>query len=229
MPFKKPPSRKGRPAGPELPKALVDLLNYLWPEGIIQVFQLQESAFWDLHSKLDRKLRGIKEVRVLFERPPEQPVELPDDPENGVVLLLDEPARSYYLYFLSPTRPEYHYRIDRSPAGQGDIGLVLALSLVAPVAMMRSARREVFADGTTLDPDITGDSGLAPVTVPLGTELAIDSLIQSVTRIMDAAGIMVLPPALLQVPVDWLTADPDLALDGPVTVRDAFFFSERSA
>ncbi len=227
MPSKKTPSRKGRPAGPELPKALVDLLNYLWPEGVIQMFQLQESAFWDLHPKLDRKLRGIKGVRVVFERPPEQPVELSEDPDDGVVLLLDEPARSYYLYFLSPTRPEFHYRIDRTPAGQGDIGLVLALSLVAPVAMMRGARREDFEDGTTLVPEVTGDNALAPVTLPPGSEPIIDSLIQSITKIVDAAEIMVLPPALLQVPVDWLTADPDLALDGPVTVQDAFFFSER--
>ena len=229
MPSKKTPSRKGRPAGPELPKALVDLLNYLWPEGVIQMFQLQESAFWDLHPEIDRKLRGIKGVRVLFERAPEQPVESSEDPDDSVVLLLDEPVRSYYLYFLSPIRPEFHYHIDRTPAGQGDIGLVLALSLVAPVAMMRSARREVFEDGTTLDPDITGDSGLASVTVPPGSESVADSLIQSVTRIMEAAEIMVLPPALLQVPVDGLTADPDLALEAPVTVRDAFFFSERCA
>jgi hypothetical protein len=228
MPSKRIPSRKSRPAGPELPKALVDLLDYLWPDGVIQMFQLQESAFWDLHPKLDRKLRGIKEVRVLFERLPEHPIELPDDPEDGEVLLLEEPMRSYYSYFMSPARPEFHYRIDRTPAGHGDIGLVLALSLVAPVAMMRSARREVFEDGTTLDPDITGESGLASVTLPPGSEPAANSLIQSVTRIMDAAEIMVLPPSLLQVPVAWLTADPDLAVEGPVTVRDAFFFAERS-
>ena len=227
MPSKKTPSRKGRPAGPELPKALVDLLDYLWPDGVIQMFQLQESAFWDLHPKLDRKLRAIKGARVLFERPPEQSVELSEDPEDGVALLLDEPMRSYYLYFLSPACPEFHYRIDRTPAGHGDIGLVLALSLVAPVAMMRSARRESFSDGTTVIPDITGDNALAPVTLPPGSEPIIDGLIQSITKIVDAAEIMVLPPALLQAPVEWLTANPDLALDSPVTVRDAFFFSER--
>src|SRR6478672_10004651 len=155
------PRKQSKPASaqpkrnPKIPSPIMDAIDRAWPRGIVEYFDKDESYFWDLQDKLERKLRSIKGANITFERPAKGETEWSRDEFGDEDLpLSQEEDRSFHLYFLVPSGDEFRYKVEQEPMfmdseedealevdenglvkGEGHSGFAVGISLVAPIGI----------------------------------------------------------------------------------------------
>jgi hypothetical protein len=250
-----------------LRKDVQEVLGRLWPDGIVEApFDPDESYFCVVHPKLERAFHRIPHAQLLQEREPaggpiwwdgSDPEEDPPDEQLR--------SRSYHLFFVSPkgepftfdaeaesiTEPEFLTEefeeagwgegppVGRIP-GSGRTGWVVAVSLLAPLAVIELGDVITYDDGSTTDAEIE-DYGEAEDGKRIDPEelfrtthnaeayQALVKLRAQISGILEKRGIAVLPAEEWRKTAPWLRGGEDTlpGIEGrAIRVLDAFFFEE---
>ena len=239
--------KKTRPQQIDLPKYIADAIRDAWPDGVINLsLDWDDALFSEMYPKLKAGLSQIRRGAVLFEREPEggprwDETSNPDeDPPDW-----DDELRSYGLFFVSSIDERLQYAtdtiepdeegIERRVQGEGRIGYVVAVSLVAPFAVVALNQLELFENGTRSEPDV------APHIFDVdgrkvdpenhyrelfdeGAFTVLKGLRAQIVRVLDKFAVAVISEEDLDRHVRWLRAGEDVIAGKPITVRDAFFF-----
>jgi hypothetical protein len=240
-------------------------IDRIWPDGIVEMpLDQDESYFFELQPKLSRALRRIRNTRLVYEHEADGgPVWWEDsDPEEDPPDE-SEPSRSYHTFFISPdsegftfeteaegiTEPEF-MTDDFAEAGWGEdppvsrisgkgrTGWVVAVSLLAPFAVIELGEMVAFEDGITTEAEIesygqTADGELIDPeknfqkVYGARAYKTIMSVRAKIADIVEGFGIAVLPSDEWKKPAPWLRGSEEtlIGLDGKaIRVLDAFFF-----
>jgi hypothetical protein len=232
---------------PKLPTFLADAIGRAWPDGVVEMIDLEEAPLREACAKLKGRLSRIPGSDLVFEREAAgrprwgENADSDEDPPEW-----DEPARSYHLFFLSPKDRHYSFDtetvepddegIEQRFAGQGRIGHVVAVSLVAPFALVAIDQFEVFESGSYSEPsaeahlfDLDGtrldmERHYMDVFEEEGP-LVMQGLAkqrEKIARILKALAISIIPEKHLNTPVPGLRAGEGVLKDPkgtPLTVR----------
>lgn len=244
-----------KPRKTDIRQDILDAIRKAHPDGIIYLeYDEEESYLYDMVPALERKLRRIKGTTILYERPPagedaSSESEEAFDDSMDEEFAIDDLSYSYYLYHLGFSDPEFSYETDtvnpddedvmQTVAGVGWIGCSVAVSVVAPFAVITLCDMEFFDDGSRTIPDIPpslfGMDG-KPLDMDehyretMGEAAAqrIRALRDEIAGILDEFDISVMPEDELCKPVPGLRADPEVFAgleDGTgLSVQDAFFY-----
>jgi hypothetical protein len=174
----------GHSRGPEagdIPKYILEALKRAYPDGLIEMpITDEEASFWEIHPKLKQGLSRLKGVSLIYERKPEggplwnEGFDPDEDPPDW-----SENSRSYHLFFLSPDDPKFTYETEEEQpeqkvfgreepdeegsaeegltetlAGTGRVGCSVAISLVAPFALITPDHMETFEGGSFTEPNL---------------------------------------------------------------------------
>jgi hypothetical protein len=242
-----------------------EAIDRIWPDGIVEMsFDPDESYFFELHPKLSRAFRRIRNMRLVYERAADggpvwwEESDPEEDPPDEI-----ERSRSYHTFFVSPvgegftfeteaegvTEPEFMTN-DFAEAGWGEeppvsrisgtgrAGWVVAVSLLAPFAVIELGDMVAFEDGNTTEAEIES-SGQTPDGERIDPEKifrevygtraykTIVSLRAKIADILEGFGITVLPAEEWRKPAPWLRGSEEtlVGLGGrAIRVLDAFFF-----
>ena len=251
--------------GADLRRDVREAIDRIWPEGIVEpVFDVDESYFFDLHAKLSKALWRIGNTRPTHEREADKSPDLWDesDPDEYPPDDIDG-RRTYHTFFISPAGEAFTFEAEAEElvepdcmtgdfaeadweeelpmsavAGSGTTGWMVAVSLLAPFAVIELSHMIVYDDGTVSEPQIefhgqTEDGDLidpeqafreAHGARPYQTLVRLRSRIAG---ILERFGIGVLPAEEWRKPVPWLRGSEEALIgrDGmAVRVLDAFFF-----
>jgi hypothetical protein len=236
----------------QISKGILDLLHQTFPEEVVEMtVTAEESYLADVYPKLTAKLWKIRGAVLLYERQPNPEPEWADGDDPFEDPPLDtELSASYHLFFLALADKRFTYESEdeaedehgelQKLTGQGRLGCAMAVSVLAPVAVVRFDTMEQYDDGSSTLPDIW-DNIFALDGQPIPPEVhiqerfgsqavrALTSLRNRLTKVLEALGIALLPAAEACKPVAWLKAGEDAfvgeaAVGKPITVQDAFFF-----
>jgi hypothetical protein len=158
-----------------------DVIDRVWPGGIVEMsFDPDESYFYEVHPKLPRAFHHIKNVHLVHEREADGgPVwwdqsDPEEDPPDEI-----ERSRSYHLFFVSPEGKNFEFETEAEGFAEPELtgeefeeagwedspiearipgtvrtGWVVAVSLLAPFAVIELGDVATFEDGSTTEPDI---------------------------------------------------------------------------
>ena len=209
--------KKKSPAVP-IREDIREALKRAWPDGVIEMaFDSEDSYFWDAYPKLAASLRRIKGAHLVLEIEAEGgPVAFDDSDSDEDSPDDQEFSRSYHTFFVCPEGKEFPYEPEiesladlggvdededewpvEAVRGTGATGWCVAVSLLAPFAVITLSDGEVFEDGSTSEPSIESHG-------------------------FTEAGQRIDPEA-----VSWLRADPGVPVGiagDPIRVLDALFF-----
>jgi len=233
----------------EVPEDIVEAIQRAWPDGVVQMIDLDEVPAWGSHSALKTRLSRIAGSELVHEHQAgggprwNEGSDPGEDPPDW-----SEPTRSYHLFLLSPSDPRCSFDtetvepdedgVERRFAGQGRVGHTVAVSLAAPFALVALNQFESFENGSRSEPGIdfqVFELDGKPVDaarhyLDLFGEEGMRILAEQrdgIARTLEDHGISVLPEEHLDTPLPGLRAGEDV-LQGstgePLTVRDAFFF-----
>lgn len=250
--------RKER-AAPGLRPELVEALNAAFPDGIVKPVW-DESILEAMEGDLRSQLAGLEGASLLYQRTLEgdETWDLPEgfaleDPGEGEEWEEEggwyDQERSYTVFFLSPRGEGFQYQIEGdfmdeaghldATTGVGRIGLAVAVSGLAPFALLRVTSIESEEPLGTLSPDIQSrlfDADGIPVKED---EVYLDmlepeerglmgDLRREVARILESLRITVLPEEEVGQAVPWLYAAEGVFLGlqegASLTVEDVLFF-----
>lgn len=248
-----------------LPRDVQDAIARIWPDGIVETpLDPDESYFFELHPKLSRALRRrIRNARLVYEREADGgPVWWESDPEEDPPDEIER-SRSYHTFFVIPNGEAFTFETEAEGitepefmtgdfaeagwggdppvsriSGNGRTGWVVAVSLLAPFAVIELGEMVAFEDGSTTEAEIesygqTADGKVIdpeknfPKVYGARAYKTIMSLRAKVADILEGFGISVLPPDEWKKPAPWLrgTEETLIGLDGKaIRVLDAFFF-----
>lgn len=239
-----------------LRRDVVAAIERAWPDGVVEMsVDLEESWFWDLHPRLARAFDRLTGARMLHQRRAEG-VPLWADQDDDFSHECDL-SRSYHLFFVSPEDDAFTFEAETASqdeessgeletivvGGRGHIGWSVAVSLIAPFAVIALSDYTVFEDGTASDPLIeryVEDRDGTPMNPEedfrrLHGEVlfqAIQKLRARIGNILERHGVTVLTEGEWRKPVPWLRGGGAFiggafigdAINQPVRVLDAFFF-----
>lgn len=239
--------KKTRRRQTDLPKHIAEAIREAWPDGMIDMsVDCDDAPFWEVYPKLKAALSHIRRGVVFYEREPEGgprwgETSNPDaDPPDW-----HDESRSYCLFFVSSTDERLKFATDtiepdeegveRRFQGEGRTGYVVAVSLVAPFAVVTLDQLEVFENGSRSEPDVEphifGLDGRKVDPEDHCRELVdeagfmvLKALRAEIVRVLGAFAVVVIPEEDLERPVRWLRASEDVMVGEAITVRDAFFF-----
>ena len=245
--------------GSDLREDVREAIECAWPDGVVEMaFDSDGSWFWDVYPKLASAIQRIRGAQLVHEREPEGgPVwsdgsDAEEDPPDD-----REPPRSWHLFFVCPEGEAFNYKIEiegiaepdwdgdedegelpmETVAGSGRTGWAVAVSLIAPFAVITLSDMETYEDGASSEPTLesyafteTGRIDPEAEFLKFKGEQAFQILLKLRGRIwdiLDKHGIGVLPETEWHKPVPWLQADEDVFVGTggePVRVLDALFF-----
>jgi hypothetical protein len=229
-------------------KDLTAVLERLWPDGLVEMnVDYEDSWFFEIQSKLTRALQGLKGCSLPFEREAEgEPVwwdgSDPDgDPPDDFI-----PNRSYHLYFVAPDGPGFEFTTEAEEVtddgteivpGAGRTGWCVAVSLLAPFAVVTLSEWIESEDGATTDPTIesyledSDGTRLDPeqnfremVDEPVFSQLI--AVRAKIEKILEKNGVEVLPETEWSKPLPGFRLDGGIAAPDPPRVLDTLFFEE---
>jgi hypothetical protein len=233
----------------KVPKYIAEAVERAWPNGLVEMIDLDEAPFWDTYPALKARLSRISGSDLLYEREPRGGPRWNEgaDPDKDPPSWSD-PTRSYHLFFLSPSDPGCSFGTDtvepdedgveRRFEGEGRVGHTVAVSLAAPFALVALSQYETFENGSRSEPGIELQvfnlEGKRLDAEQHYLEMFGEETMRilaehggRITLILEEHGLSVLPNEYLNAPLPRLRAGEDL-LQGsagkPLTVRDAFFF-----
>jgi hypothetical protein len=244
-----------------------EAIDRVWPDGIVELsFDSDESYFCGVQKKLSRAFHRLRNARLVCEREADgEPAwwdqsDPDEDPPDEI-----ERSRSYHLFFVSPEGKAFTFETEAEgfsapelvtkefeeagcgeepPANQipgtGRTGWLVAVSLLAPLAVIELGEVVAFEDGSTTEAEIepsveTADGqpinleDLFQKTTGARAYKSLVSLRARISAILEKYGIAVLPADEWRKPVPWLRAGEDtlIGIEGRVIrVLDAFFFEE---
>jgi len=241
---------KMRASKSDLPKHLADAIRHAWPAGVVDMpVNLYEAPFWKMYPKLMASLLRIARSTVLYEREPQGGPrwgEVSDPEEHSQDW--NEGSSSYYQFFISLLDDRFQFDtdiiepdedgIERRFQGEGRIGCVAGISLVAPFAVVKLDQIEVFENGSrsepSVEPHIFGLDGRKVDLEEHYREMVDDEglmllgqLRSQVVRILNDFGVAVIPEEDLDRPVPWLSVGDEVFLGDSgesITVQQALFF-----
>ena len=251
-----------------LRKDVQEAMDRVWPDGIVEMsFDPDESYFCGVHLKLQRAFHRIPHAQLLQEREAEggpmwwdnsDPEEDPPDEQRR--------SRSYHLFFVSPEGAAFTFETEaegiaelefmteefeeagweegppvcRIP-GKGRTGWVVALSLVAPFAVIELGDVTTYEDGSTTEAEIEScvqtedgeriDDPEEHFRKAKGAKAyqILVKLCAEISDILEKRGITVLPAEEWRKPVPGFRGGEDTipGIEGrSIRVLDAFFFEE---
>jgi hypothetical protein len=233
-------------------KPILDAIERVWPDRIVEMGYdlIEESYFHELYPKLHRSLSRIQGGSLRYEREAEEPgQELKDDDADWSCSPMDEPTYSYHLFFLGSDDKLLRYGTETEEAdeddpdvetvipGEGFIGCVVGVSLLAPFAVVALNNFHEYEDGSHSCPELqvcafdknggrltakeffrsqVGDEGLR----------RLYNLCEQTAKILESHGITVLSEPEQRQTLPWLRAGKEVLREGgPVTVKEALFFA----
>jgi len=230
----------------EIPRELVAAIKRSWPRDVVEEFDTDESYFHEIRHQIERDLRRISGVSLVWQT---------EDVDRGACDDEDEALPSYsewqscHVFFVSPEGDEFRFEdetIGGDPgdgtetafSGEGRFGLSLTISLAAPVAAIGVSSYSHYEDGGYTIPDpmsslhMNEETGIVISANEyfrdcLGQEMfqKLEILREQITSIVALRHISVLE-SVLDLPVQSLKADQEVFVGKPVCVRDAFFSAE---
>jgi len=233
-----------------LDRDITRLIRRVFPDGIVQLPDDADEFDLDAaYPELRKQLAVIDGALLLYEREPgggpvRDYANAAEDPTDF------ERTRSYLLMFLALEDERFNYSSEdqiedeqglRTVEGTGRIGCTVAISLLAPVAVVKFDAMEQYDDGSEILPQVANsvfDLEWRPIDPEqhfrsmMGKEAveALRLLAEKIAMTLVARGIRVLPAEQLARQVAWLRAGDDTLMgDGAssgVTVLDAFFFEQ---
>jgi hypothetical protein len=234
-----------------------------WPDGEVGMsFDSEESWFWEAHLTLAGALHHIEGARLLYEREAEEEPSWMDSDDDDDIPIDGDFPRSYHLFFVSPadgafeleteteneTEPEFdEYESGEefgesemvTVQGRGHTGWSVAVSMIAPFAVITLSDYSIFDDGSTCDPAIeryaedSEGNWIDPeehFRKIQGQRLfhRLDKLRIRIAGILEKEGVTVLPETEWRKVVPWLRSDGEAlmgdVISQPIRVFDAFFF-----
>lgn len=251
--------------GAGLRRDVQEAIDRVWPNGIVEMsLGSEESYFSELHPRLSRALRRIRNTHFVYEREADggpvwrEESDPEEDPPDEI-----ERTRSYHTFFVSPDGEGFAFEteaegvaepelmtddfaeagwgedppVSRIP-GSGRTGWVVAVSLLAPFAVIELGDTVAFEDGSTTEAEIEsyGQTADGERVDPeenfrkvYGAQAykTIMRLRAKIADILEGFGIIVLPAEEWRKPAPWLrgTEETLIGLDGKaIRVLDAFFF-----
>jgi hypothetical protein len=250
--------------GTGLRRDVEEAIHRIWPDGIVEMsLDPDDSYFPGLHSKLSRDLRRIRNTSLVYEREAEggpvwwEESDPEDDPPDEF-----ERSRSYHTFFVSPDGERFTFETEAEGvtepdfitddfaeaewgedppvsriSGRGRIGCVVAVSLLAPFAVIELGDTVAFEDGSTTQAEIESYSQTAgervdpeknfPEVSGAQAYKTIMRLRATIADILEGFGITVLPAEEWRKLAPWLRGAEEtlIGLDGKaIRVLDAFFF-----
>ncbi|MBI2215754.1 MAG: hypothetical protein HYU51_00505 [Candidatus Rokubacteria bacterium] len=242
--------KKTRRPHSDLPQYIADAIREAWPEGVIDLpVDPDDAPCREVSRRVKAAFSRIRGAAVFYEREPEGGARWVDtsDPDEDPPDWDEEP-RSYWLFFVSSTDERLKFGtetiepdeegVDRRVPGEGRIGYAVAISLVAPFAVVTLNQLEVFESGSQSEPDVE------PHLFDLdGRKLDLEdhyrelvgeaaftllrTLRAEIVRVLGECRVAVIPQEDLDRPVRRLRASEDVVAGvrgEPLTVQDAFFF-----
>jgi hypothetical protein len=238
--------KKARQRQTDLPKHIADAIRDAWPDGVIDMsVDWDDAPFWEMYPKLKAALSHIRRTAIFYEREPEEGPRWGETSNPDEDLPDYEESRSYCVFFVSPIDDRFKFATDtiepdeegveRRFPGEGRIGYVVAVSLVAPFAAVTLDEMEVFENGSRSEPDVEphifGLDGRAVDPQDHYRELVdeagftmLKTLRARIVRVLERLAVVVVPQEDLNRRVRWLRAREEIIVGDSITVRDAFFF-----
>jgi len=223
-----------------IPDDVAAAIEECWPDGVIEEFDADESYFHNIHAAVERDLRMIAHVRLLWQTP-----------------AVDEPAfKSYYIFFLAPEGGEFESETETENfgpedpedpdtdvvtvmvPGKGTCGCSVVVSYASPFAAVAFCEYAQYEDGSDATPDPCNfkyfDEQTGERTDPAahyrntlgeGPFAELEKLRAGIAKVLAEHGVVVLDQAILDLPASHLKADGDVFLEGKrISAGDAFFF-----
>lgn len=240
----------------ELRLDVLRALERAFPDGIVEPVWYEDSWLADAWDDLREEMARVPDASLLHDRCPfieirwsiDMGEDDEDDPEAWDDPGWDDLERSYGLFFLGPPGEAFRFESEmdvptdegewRLARGFGRIGWIVAVSAVAPYALLR-VRSLDTEDDVPLDPDIEQrmfDEEGRPVSeedvlregLGDGENRALDRLRDRIVEMLRSRGIAVLSEAELAAPLPRMRWSPEVLVgvdaDGSLTVEDALFF-----
>jgi len=250
--------RKKTPTNTNIRNDILEAIDRAFPGKIVEDTRDpdEEDYLCELYPRLQGELSRINGAAILYERDPSGLTGESGEFDWGEVAdgEHEDPPESdhwssYHLLFLGLTDKSFRYGCDGSlmdengeeqdVEGQGHIGCCVAVSLLAPFAIVKLSFLEEYEDGSYNYPDIE-PSVFNPDMTPRDMDehfremfddegvQALHSLRDKAIQIIQTHPITVLPEEELRKPVPWLRAGDETfvgkeILGREITVQDAFF------
>jgi hypothetical protein len=243
-------------------KTWLSAIKRAWPRGTVDMpVDLDESYFNDIYLPLQRALARIKGASLLYEREPSGELEGSEEASTRFMLDRDDvesildaappgPSSSYHLFFLGLTDPALRMaceseRVDDDGTsemvpGEEVFGYLVAVSMIAPVAMVQLDSYAHFEDGSILCPDLRDEWHVAndrvfekgenaALGVPEVAARVLSELRGSISGILRSQGLKELKAELARATVPGLRAGEEAFVGKEntghrITVQDVFFF-----
>ena len=208
----------------EIPEDIAAAIQECWPDGVVVEFDPAESYFHQVRPALERDLQRIPGAALRWQTQPQE----------------QEDWQSYHVYFLALEGTEFEAQSSEDPQtaapGQGWYGLAVCVSLAASIAAADPEEYSQFEDGSETIPDIVTSAYDEDTGEPVDlwahyrelldeeTFARLDDLYGKIAAILEKHQLALLDRPVLDAPVPALGVDESLALEPPISVRDAFFF-----
>ncbi len=207
-----------------------------WPDGVVNIPANPETSLSDIYSRLKDRLSQVPGASVKYERAPQGQT----NPDEGPC--------SYWVVFIAPTAELYNFTsdsirpdedgVDQPVSGEGWMGCMVAISAIAPFAVVRLDELEVYENGSKMVPEVEPhmcDFDMRPLDMEKHYLEVFDEyglvvlteLRAAVYRILEELEIPVIPQAELERQAPGLRAGGKLRTmkaGDPVTVQQAFFY-----
>jgi len=249
---------------------ILEAIRKAWPRDVVEMLahfayddgEEQQCYLAEVFDELRRGLASIKGASLMYERaadgtsPQHQTQRHPSlwDDDDDLPMDDGEPDASYHLFFLGLRAPEAQFETEsQEPVdyddedaemklvnGTGSVGCAVAVSLVAPLALIVPDSIEQYDSGThtcpSIDPHIFHiDGGPMDMDDFIRNEHSheaydlICELRNEITGVLESLGISVLAKDEAEKPAPWLKAGEGawIGQDGcgdEIRVRHAFFF-----
>jgi hypothetical protein len=249
-----------------LRKDVQKAIDRMWPAGIVEMpFDWDDSYFHGVYTKLSGAFDRIPRARLLEREAEVEPAWWDDSDREEEAPNNMEQSRSYHVFFVSPDGAPFAYETEAETInepedideefeepdweddpevslvhGEGRTGWVVAVSLLAPFAVIELGDVVVFEDGSTDEAEIesyaeTEDGERIDLEEQFrkmkGAEAykILAGLRAKIAGILEKCGIAVLPAEEWRKPVPELRGGEEtpMGIQGrAVRVLDAFFFED---
>ena len=243
-----------RRAKGDIPKHILDAIRRAWPDGIVQIDSdlIEDSYLYELHPKLHRSLSSIKGASLRYERGAKEQRPWEDDWDShwSDAPPIDDNTYSYHLFFICPDDKRFRYEAETEEpdeedpeaeetiAGEGFIGCVVGVSLLGRFAVVGFNCFHVYESGNHTCAEleicawgqggerVTDDQYFRSQVGEEGMRF-LYNLRDRIVEVLKSHRLTVLSEQDQQKAVPRLRAGEEvLKEEGPVTVKDAFFFAE---